>query len=154
MEGNWVANEHSSAKETPWLSIFQLFLPSVWPATSIRQSNAFRWHLPIIWFYYPPQIWRQRHSYLNDKQPSGWVFLSSGSCDSIHLQLERSDRFKILLLLSRHWLFQKNDNELIDNSSLFYLPHEETSQAKNSKTMVETNGSEDTYYVLYGLTFY
>lgn len=65
------------------------------------------------------------YSYLDDKQPSKWVSISTSLGDYIRMQLERT------------WLLQKQVNELIDSSSFRHLPHV---KAENSKTMVESVG--------------
>ena len=74
---------------------------------------------------------------MDDKEQSRWIPSSEGLRDFIRLQLERSDLIEIVLLLARPRLLQKHVDEFVNDSSLWHLPHVETSQAKNSKAMTE-----------------
>ena len=84
---------------------------------------------------------------MDDKQESRWI--PSGLCDCIRLQLERSDLIEIVLLLARPRLLQKHVDEFVNESSLWHLPHVETSQAKNTKAMLEKSWIVVMTFVVY-----
>ena len=109
---DWIMDGRSRMPSSEYIQCIKVraaVLPNNLRISSLRCHHRL-WHSPIRRSAHiqSVKVWRQRRSNIHYKQQSRWIPSSSGLCDCIRLQLERSNLIEIVLLLARPHLLQKH----------------------------------------------